>query len=196
MPRPHPHASPRFGFNCGSTYVYLGNMAAEAAAAAAAAAANTTPTVDFYASPPPPSYGPANPYGYGSLSPTPADRVALNMTLAASVSGLTALLISSVRSGTVDLCVCCNALLSGLVMSTPACGFITSWAAVVYGLVAASMYLCGSKLLVGARGCWCGLGWIVAAGGGWDGVSGLVAVSRYTLAAASCWRFAERESHW
>lgn len=107
-----------FGFNCGSSYLYL---------------------------------------AYGANSAAVSDRVALNMTLSASTSGLTALLVSSLRSGTVDLCVCCNALLAGLVMSTPVCGYVAPWAAVVCGLIAGVWYLAGSKLLVGG-GCLRGRG--------------------------------------
>ncbi|GLC55549.1 hypothetical protein PLESTB_000999400 [Pleodorina starrii] len=131
-----------FGFNCGTTYVYLGNMANAAAVAAATSTTNLAGS-----SPPPPSATVAVAAALAS-GQTPADRVALNMTLTASVSGLTALLLSSLRSGTVDLAVCCNALLSGLVMSTPAAGFITSWAAVVYGLAGAGIYLAGARLLL------------------------------------------------
>ncbi|KAG2496659.1 hypothetical protein HYH03_005479 [Edaphochlamys debaryana] len=120
-----------FGFNCGSAYVYMGNMDAMTTTSAAEAALASGDV--------------------SSGGPAPADRVALNMTLVASVSGLTALLLSSLRSGTVDLAVCCNALLSGLVMSTPAGGFITSWAAVIYGLVAAALYMGGSRLLIRLR---------------------------------------------
>ncbi|GIL84317.1 hypothetical protein Vretimale_15936 [Volvox reticuliferus] len=122
-----------FGFNCGTTYVYLGNMAT------AAAATSVDDGLSAPSSPPPPA---------GATGGNPADRVALNMTLTASVSSLTALLLSSLHSGTVDLVICCNALLAGLVMSTPACGFITSWAAVVYGLAGAGIYLGGARLLV------------------------------------------------
>ncbi|PNW75546.1 hypothetical protein CHLRE_12g531000v5 [Chlamydomonas reinhardtii] len=139
-----------FGFNCGSAYVYMGNMAAAAAEAAASAVASGDTSADVYASAAAAVSAAVTSGANATLHPgsTPADRVALNMTLCASVSGLTALLLSSLRSGTVDLCVCCNSLLAGLVMSTPACGFITSWAAVIYGLVAAALYMGGTRMLV------------------------------------------------
>ncbi|GFR44048.1 hypothetical protein Agub_g5208 [Astrephomene gubernaculifera] len=137
-----------FGFNCGSTYIYQGSLAASSAATSSLPPSLEDATLSL-----PPSYdSSASSYSASTASSaylsSPSDRVALNMTLTASVSGLAALLLSSLRSGTVDLCVCCNALLAGLVMATPACGFITSWAAVVYGLVAAAIYLGGARLLL------------------------------------------------
>jgi hypothetical protein len=43
-------------------------------------------------------------------------------------------------AGTYDLRVCCNGVLSGLVMVTSMCGFIDPWAAVVCGFIAGAAY--------------------------------------------------------
>lgn len=52
------------------------------------------------------------------------------------------------RAGTYDLRICCNGVLSGLVMVTSMCGFIDPWAAVVCGSIAGAVYPCMSFALV------------------------------------------------
>jgi len=76
------------------------------------------------------------------------DRIALNMTLSAAGSGLTALTISSIQSGTFDLVVLCNGILSGLVSATASCGYVAPWAAVVIGVVSGSAYIFCSRLML------------------------------------------------
>lgn len=84
------------------------------------------------------------------LAPVAANRVALNMTLCASAAGLSALFLSSIRSGTFDLTMCCNGLLSGLGASTANAGFVQPWAAAAVGALAGAAYVCHHRLLVGA----------------------------------------------
>jgi hypothetical protein len=52
------------------------------------------------------------------------------------------------RTGTYDLRICCNGVLSGLVMVTSMCGFVDPWAAAVCGLIAGIVYPFVSHLLV------------------------------------------------
>jgi hypothetical protein len=52
-------------------------------------------------------------------------------------------------AGTYDLRICCNGVLSGLVMVTSMCGYIDPWAAVVCGAIAGAAYPCMSFALVG-----------------------------------------------
>ncbi|KAG2449195.1 hypothetical protein HYH02_005942 [Chlamydomonas schloesseri] len=99
-----------YGFNCGSTYIYMAQGGAEASAA--------------------------------------VSRVALNMTLCASVAGMTSLVVASIQSGTFDLAVCCNGLMAGLSASTSNVGFLTPWAACITGALAGLMYVGVSRLLV------------------------------------------------
>lgn len=56
-------------------------------------------------------------------------------------------------TGTYDLRICCNGVLSGLVMVTSMCGFIDPWAAVVCGCIAGAAYPCSSLLLVSRVEC-------------------------------------------
>jgi hypothetical protein len=72
----------------------------------------------------------------------------MNTTLAASGSGLTALLLGSLLTRTYDLRLCCNGVLSGLVTVTAMCGFVDPYAAVVCGAVAGACYIGFSKLMV------------------------------------------------
>lgn len=51
-------------------------------------------------------------------------------------------------TGTYDLRICCNGVLSGLVMVTSMCGYIDPWAAVVCGFIAGAVYPCMSFVLV------------------------------------------------
>lgn len=76
------------------------------------------------------------------------DRVAINMTLCAATAGLTALGLSSVRSGVLDLCTCVNGVLCGLVASTPTSGYVAPWAGAVIGVFAGAVYVGLSRALV------------------------------------------------
>lgn len=87
-------------------------------------------------------------YLYGSPSPLAAQRAAMNTTLAASSSGLVALLLGSWLGGTYDLRLCCNGVLSGLVTVTAMCGFVDPYAAVVCGIIAGACYIGFSHLMV------------------------------------------------
>ncbi|KAG2499743.1 hypothetical protein HYH03_002676 [Edaphochlamys debaryana] len=98
-----------FGFNCGSTYIYM-SEGGEAASSA-------------------------------------VSRVALNMTLCASAAGMTSLIIASMQSGTFDLAICCNGLMSGLSASTSNVGFVTPWASCITGALAGLCYVLNSRLL-------------------------------------------------
>lgn len=88
-------------------------------------------------------------YLWGSPSPLAAQRAAMNTTLAASASGLVALLLGSWLGGTYDLRLCCNGVLSGLVTVTAMCGFVDPYAAVVCGAIAGGTYIGFSHLMVG-----------------------------------------------
>eukprot|EP00201_Polytomella_parva_P008608 CAMPEP_0175067698 /NCGR_PEP_ID=MMETSP0052_2-20121109/17249_1 /TAXON_ID=51329 ORGANISM="Polytomella parva, Strain SAG 63-3" /NCGR_SAMPLE_ID=MMETSP0052_2 /ASSEMBLY_ACC=CAM_ASM_000194 /LENGTH=388 /DNA_ID=CAMNT_0016334621 /DNA_START=335 /DNA_END=1497 /DNA_ORIENTATION=+ len=114
-------------------------------------------------------------YLYFNASPAVSDRVALNMTLCAATSGLTALLLSSLRTHTLDVCVCCNGLLGGLVAATPSCAYVTSFASVVIGLAAGGTYLGLAKWILedlriddplesAAIHCGCGMVGVLAVG--------------------------------
>eukprot|EP00775_Hariotina_reticulata_P005136 gene5136-5376_t len=88
-------------------------------------------------------------YVYQPAAPSSSVQlVAMNTTLAASSAGLAALLISFKWLGTYDLRICCNGVLSGLVMVTPICGFVDPWAAAVCGLISGIVYPFTSRLLV------------------------------------------------
>jgi len=76
------------------------------------------------------------------------DRVALNMVLSAAAAGLSALVVTSRSTGTVDLIVCTNGILCGLVAATPTCGYMAPWACLITGLLAGVAYLGCSRLLL------------------------------------------------
>ena len=79
----------------------------------------------------------------------------MNTTLGASGAGLVSLLLGSWISGTYDLRLCCNGVLSGLVTVTAMCGFVDPYAAVVCGIIAGGAYIGFSRLVVrwgGGRG--------------------------------------------
>lgn len=57
-------------------------------------------------------------------------------------------LCAAVPAGTYDLRICCNGVLSGLVIVTSMCGYIDPWAAVVCGFIAGAVYPCMSAVLV------------------------------------------------
>lgn len=54
----------------------------------------------------------------------------------------------SATSGTYDLRICCNGVLSGLVIVTCMCGFVDPWAAVVCSAIAGAMYAGASWALL------------------------------------------------
>lgn len=88
-------------------------------------------------------------YVYSTVAPAAAvQMVAMNTTLAASSAGLASLLLACYWTGTYDLRICCNGVLSGLVIVTSMCGFIDPWAAVVCGFIAGATYPCMSFLLL------------------------------------------------
>lgn len=58
------------------------------------------------------------------------------------------MLVCVAAAGTYDLRICCNGVLSGLVIVTSMCGFIDPWAAVVCGFIAGCVYPCMSATLV------------------------------------------------
>eukprot|EP00878_Enallax_costatus_P013725 GHUV01014354.1.p1 GENE.GHUV01014354.1~~GHUV01014354.1.p1 ORF type:complete len:255 (+),score=56.87 GHUV01014354.1:90-767(+) len=90
-------------------------------------------------------------YVYSAMAPASAVQlVAMNTTLAASSSGLASLLVAAKRSGTYDLRICCNGVLSGLVTVTGICGFVDPWAAAVCGLIAGVAYPITSHCLLKA----------------------------------------------
>ncbi|MGV3465411.1 MAG: ammonium transporter [Heyndrickxia sp.] len=62
--------------------------------------------------------------------------VALNTNLAAAAGAFSALLISWLVLGKSDVTVILNGALAGLVAITASCAFVTTWAAVVIGLIA------------------------------------------------------------
>lgn len=99
----------------------------------------------------------------GAAGGSMVDRVALNMTLSASTAGLTALAVTSIRSGTLDLGTCCNGVLAGLVASTGSSGFVAPWASAVIGLLAGGVYVGLSRLLVRAAS-WSGAAVFFAVG--------------------------------
>jgi Amt family ammonium transporter len=80
-----------------------------------------------------------------------ASRATINTTLGGSAAGLVALLVSSFISGTYDLRVSCNGVLSGLVTATPMCGFVEPWAAAVAGALSGAGYIGLSRLLLRLR---------------------------------------------
>lgn len=59
-----------------------------------------------------------------------------------------ALWVHTLPAGTYDLRVCCNGVLSGLVIVTGICGFVDPWAAAVCGLIAGVVYPLSSHALV------------------------------------------------
>jgi len=65
-----------------------------------------------------------------------------------ALAALAPLTTSLSAAGTYDLRICCNGVLSGLVIVTSMCGFIDPWAAVVCGFIAGATYPCMSFLLV------------------------------------------------
>jgi len=70
--------------------------------------------------------------GGSSLNATPRGVVAgLNTTLAASMSGLTWVLLDGKWSSTAF----CSGVVTGLVVITPGSGFVTPWASLVFGFV-------------------------------------------------------------
>jgi len=87
-------------------------------------------------------------YLWGAPSPLAAQRAAMNTTLGASSSGLVSLLLGSWLSGTYDLRLCCNGVLSGLVTVTAMCGFVDPYAAVVCGAIAGGCYIGCSRLIL------------------------------------------------
>lgn len=78
-------------------------------------------------------------------------RVAVCMTLSPCAAGLTALLLTSWRSGTIDLVHCVNGLLSGMVISSSVAGFVEPWAAVLGGALAGLVYYAVDRLLLRLR---------------------------------------------
>jgi Amt family ammonium transporter len=86
----------------------------------------------------------------------------MNTTLGASSAGLVALLLGSWISGTYDLRLCCNGVLSGLVTVTAMCGFVEPYVAVVCGVIAGATYIGFSHLMVGPAA---GVGWVGVKGG-------------------------------
>lgn len=58
------------------------------------------------------------------------------------------LLAPALPAGTYDLRICCNGVLSGLVIVTGICGFVDPWAAALCGLIAGIAYPLVSHCLV------------------------------------------------
>ncbi|WIA19506.1 hypothetical protein OEZ85_004117 [Tetradesmus obliquus] len=88
-------------------------------------------------------------YVYQPTAPSSAVQlVAMNTTLSASSAGLASLAVACWWSGTYDLRVCCNGVLSGLVIVTGICGFVDPWAAAVCGLIAGVVYPLSSHALL------------------------------------------------
>jgi ammonia channel protein AmtB len=73
------------------------------------------------------------------------------MELTGTLGGC-ALSPSITLAGTYDLRICCNGVLSGLVIVTGICGFVDPWAAAVCGLIAGIIYPLSSHALVSSAG--------------------------------------------
>lgn len=76
-----------------------------------------------------------------------AAKVAVTTTLAACAGGVTAVLISKVRSGAYDMGLTINGVLGGLVGITAPCAVVDPWAAIVIGAIGAVVVLAGIELL-------------------------------------------------
>ncbi|WIA39769.1 hypothetical protein OEZ86_005825 [Tetradesmus obliquus] len=109
-----------FGFNNGSVYMYVSG--------------NTMPGWDSNMA--------------NIASAEVVQRTSMNTALGGASGGLTALLVAAIFSGTYDLRICCNGVLSGLVTVTCMCGFVDPWAAVVCSGIAGAIYTGVSTLLL------------------------------------------------
>lgn len=76
-----------------------------------------------------------------------AAKVAVTTTLAACAGGVTAVLVSKLRSGVYDMGLTINGVLGGLVAITAPCAVVDPWAAVVIGALGALVVLAGIDLL-------------------------------------------------
>jgi Amt family ammonium transporter len=76
-----------------------------------------------------------------------AAKVAVTTTLAACAGGVTAVLISKLRSGVFDMGLTVNGILGGLVAITAPCATVDPWAALVIGAIGAGVVLAGVELL-------------------------------------------------
>jgi ammonium transporter, Amt family len=80
-------------------------------------------------------------YGFNAGSALASDGIAANAftttTLAAAVAGLTWGMLEATTKGHASILGFCSGIVSGLVVITPACGFVTPSAAVFIGIVAA-----------------------------------------------------------
>lgn len=78
-------------------------------------------------------------FGFNGGSALAADGNAclaiLNTVVAACAAGLSWLVVERVSLGKMTLVGVCSGILAGLVVVTPACGFVAPWAAVVMGLI-------------------------------------------------------------
>lgn len=79
-----------------------------------------------------------------------AVRAAVNTTLAACASGLSALGLGcrfSNPKGLIDLRTACNGVLGGIVAATALCAFVEPWAAVAVGAVAGAVLVLSARFL-------------------------------------------------
>jgi len=115
--------------------------------------------------------------------------IAVNTMLAGIAGAVSALYYTMAKTGKADVTQACNGSLAGLVAVTAPCAYISSWAAVVIGLIAgllmlASVKFVENKLKVddpvgavsvhGANGLWGLLALGIFADGSYGGVSGLI----------------------
>jgi uncharacterized membrane protein YgcG len=72
----------------------------------------------------------------------------VNTTLSGVFAGLISLMWSRILEKEWDLNILCNGLLGGLVAITAGCAVVDTWAAVIIGLVAGTVFFWGARLLV------------------------------------------------
>jgi Amt family ammonium transporter len=80
-----------------------------------------------------------------------AAKVAVTTTLAACAGGVTAVIVSKLRSGVFDMGLTINGILGGLVAITAPCATVDPWAAIIIGAVGAAVVLAGVEILDRAR---------------------------------------------
>ncbi|HXK34639.1 MAG TPA: ammonium transporter [Dehalococcoidia bacterium] len=76
-----------------------------------------------------------------------AAKVAVTTTLAACAGGVTAVVLSKLRTGAYDMGLTINGILGGLVGITASCAIVDPWASIVIGAVGAAIVMAGVELL-------------------------------------------------
>jgi len=77
--------------------------------------------------------------------------VAVNTTLAGSFGGITSLIISTLIDKKMDLGMCCNGIISGLVAITSCAAYIDTWAGVICGIGAGTAFQIGQRLVIALK---------------------------------------------